>query len=147
MTFEEAKQRNDYKFILNGIENIICDIRKRRLDGFTAYTEGLRGAVVMEVGYVDIEVNIYSEAQITTLKEKKDDLTPVIDYFVCVKSLDEEWVSDGYIGDSVKVDWNSDDWEEQLERDMFESLDKYVKEKGYHYDRGNIIDAPGVEII
>lgn len=147
MKFDEAKQRKDYKFTLNGIEEIIDDIRKGRLDGFTAYTEGLRGAAVMEVGYVDIEVNIFSEAQLTTLEEKKTDLTPVIDYFVCVKSADEEWVSDDYLDRKILVDWSSDDWKEQLEHDMFCALDEYVNKKGYHYDRGNIIDAPGVEII
>lgn len=144
MTFEEAKQRIDYKFSLNGIEEIIDDIRKGCLDEFTAYTEGLRGAAVMEVGYVDIEVNVNSEAQLTTLEEKKNDLTPVIDYFVCVKSSDEEWVSDNYLDREIRVDWNSDDWKEQLEHDMFCALDEYVKEKGYHYDRGNFLTFPGI---
>lgn len=139
MCFEEAKKREDYSFALNGIEDVIDGIRKGCLDGFTEYAEPMRGAAVMEVGYVDIEVNIFSEAQVTTLEEKKNDLTPVIDYFVCVKNADGEWTSDDYLDSEVKVDWNSGDWQEQLEQDMFTALDEYVKKKGYHYDRPNFI--------
>ena len=137
MTFEQAKHREDYKFTLNGIKDIIGDIRKSRLDGFTANTEGLIGAAFLEIGYVDIEVNIFSKAQLTTLKEKETDLAPVIDYFVCIKNIDDEWINLGYLDYTPKVDWNRRDWKEQLEKDMFLALDKYVQEKGYYYDRGN----------
>lgn len=139
MRFEDAKKRGDYSFALNGIADVIDGIRKGCLDGFTEYAEPMRGAAVMEAGFVDIEVNIFSEAQVTTLEEKKNDLTPVIDYFVCVKNADGEWTSDDYLDRKVKVDWNAPDWKAQLERDMFTALDEYVKERGYHYDRPNFI--------
>ena len=144
MTFEEARKRKDYRFELNGIEKAIDGIREGRLDGFTEGADPLRGAVIMEIGYVDIKVNVFSEAQVTTEEEKRNDLTPVIDYFICVKNADEEWVSDGYLDRKVQVDWNSPDWEKLLEKDMFSALDQYVKEKGYHYDRGNFIHFPGI---
>ena len=137
MTFEQAKHRKDYKFTLNGVENIIGDIRKGRLDGFTVYTEGLIGAAVLEIGDVDIELNVHSKAQVTYLESQKGDLSPVMDYFICVKNIDDEWINLGYLDCMPKVDWNRQDWKEQLEKDMFLALDKYVQEKGYYYDRGN----------
>ena len=33
MTFEEAKHRNDYRFRLNGIEDLIDDIRNNCMKG------------------------------------------------------------------------------------------------------------------
>lgn len=137
MKFGDAKKRKDYSFTLNGIETVIDLIRKGRMDGFTEYTEPMRGAAVMEVGYVDIEVNIFSEAQVTALKQKKNDLSPVIDYFCCLKRSDGKWFSDNYLDRTVRVDWAADDWQEQLERDMFAALDEYVQANGYSYDHGN----------
>lgn len=37
----------------------------------------------------------------------------------------------------INVNWESDNWAEQLERDMFEALDKYVADNGYSYDHAN----------
>lgn len=73
----------------------------------------MRGAAVMEVSYVDIEVNIFSEAQVTTLGEKQNVLSSMIDYFCCLKQSDGEWFSDDYLGHKGSVDWNAPDWEDQ----------------------------------
>lgn len=133
MLLEEAKQRSDYKFTLNGIENCIDGIRHNWMEDMIENGDPYRGIVVMEVGFVDIEVNIFTEEQIGNTSGGK---APVIGYFVCVKG-EEEWRSDDYTEDLVQVDWNADNWVEQLERDMFKSLDKYVAEKGYSYDHAN----------
>lgn len=133
MLLEEAKQRNDYKFTLNGIEDCIHGIRKNWMEDMLENGDPYRGVAVMEVGFVDVEVNIFTEEQIG---HACGDKTPVIDYFVCVKG-ENEWRSDDYIGDPVQVDWNADNWVEQLKRDMFNALNKYVTEKGYSYDHAN----------
>ena len=38
---------------------------------------------------------------------------------------------------NVNVDWKSEDWVLQLERDMFNTLEKYRDEHGYRYNRPN----------
>ena len=140
--FSLKRDWKEYNFRLNGVENLIPQIRTGRLDGFTKNSEPMIGAAVLEIGYVDIELNIHSEAQVTDLESKKDDLSPVIDYFVCAKNMDDEWVSLGYLGYTPKVDWNRHDWNRQLERDMFLALDTWVSETGLKYTRPNDVE-PG----
>lgn len=138
MTFEEAKQRSDYKFTLNEIESLIDDIRNNCMKDLYENGDGYRGVAVLEIGYVDVEVNIYSYGQ-CVLGADSNDQTPLIDYFTCLKhgeSLDD-WSSDGYLDYSLNVDWSADNWEEQLERDMFTALDMYVKANNYSYDHAN----------
>lgn len=138
MTFEEAKQRKDYKFTLNEIEDVIEDIRNNCMKGLYENDDGYRGAAVLEIGYVDIEVNIYTYAQ-CGLDTDLNDQAPLIDYFTCLKKGEtkDDWTSDGYIDYSVNVDWNADDWRKQLEKDMFKALNMYVKNNGYSYDEAN----------
>lgn len=64
MKFSEAKQRNDYRFTLNEIENIIGDIRNNCMKNLYENGDGYRGVAVLEIGYVDVEVNIYTEEQV-----------------------------------------------------------------------------------
>lgn len=90
----------------------------------------------MEIGYIDIELNVYSAAQ-AKANRAEDDMTPVLDYFICVKHADGEWESDTYLEYPISVNWGSKDWAKQLEADMFSALDAYVKEKGYSYDNPN----------
>lgn len=132
MTLEEAKLHMEYKFSLNGIEHIIDDIRNNWMDGTEEDGPRYQGVAVLEIGYVDIELNISTEEQISW---KPGNKTPVIEYFVCVKNFD--WEPDGYLEREVNVNWNADDWAEQLEKDMFDTLDQYVNERGYHYSRPN----------
>lgn len=138
MTFEEAKQRNDYKFSLNGIENLIEDIRNNCMKNLYENGDGYRGAAVLEIGYVDVEVNIYSYRQ-CILNADPEDQTPLIDYFTCLKrgENNDDWESAGYLDYSLNVDWNANNWEEQLEKDMFKALNEYVKANGYSYDYAN----------
>lgn len=138
MTFEEAKKRNDYKFKLNGIESLIDDIRNNCMKDLYENGDGYRGVAVLEIGHVDVEVNIYSYGQ-CIINADPEDQTPLIDYFTCLKrgENDNDWVSDNYLEYDLNVDWNADDWKEQLEKDMFKALDKYVKTNGYSYDHAN----------
>lgn len=133
MTFEEAKQRNDYKYVLNGIENCIEKIRNNWMDNMYENGDPQRGIAVLIIGYVDVEVNLFTEEQISRYDDQKGNKTPVIDYFVCIKygENDDEWESDNYLDYQLQVNWNADNWAEQLEKDMFTALDEYVNKKGY----------------
>ncbi len=133
MLLKEAKQRSDYKFTLNGIENCIDGIRHNWMEDMLENGDPYRGIVVMEVGFVDIEVNIFTEEQIGNTSGGK---VPVIGYFVCVKG-EKEWRSDDYVDCDIQVDWKASNWVELLEKDMFAALDKYVTDKGYSYDKAN----------
>lgn len=133
MLLEEAKQRSDYKFTLNGIENCIDGIRHNWMEDMLENGDPYRGIVVMEVGFVDIEVNIFTEEQIGNTSGGK---VPVIGYFVCLKGK-KEWRSDDYVDWDIQVDWKASNWVELLEKDMFAALDKYVTDKGYSYDKAN----------
>lgn len=140
MTFEEAKQRSDYRFRLNGIENLIDEIRNNYMEGLYPENEPYLSEAVLEIGYMDVEVNIYAYCQCSE-KADPEDKRPVIDYFTCIKTGDSDydWDHGEYLNCTVYVDWNADNWSEQLEKDMFEALDRYVNKKGYSYDHANKI--------
>lgn len=66
MTFEKAKQRNDYKFSLNGIENLIEDIRNNCMKNLYENGDGYRGVAVLEIGCVfvverELEIKFQAE--------------------------------------------------------------------------------------
>lgn len=136
MTFEKARQRSDYNFALNGIESDIEDIRNNCMKWLYENGDPERGIAILEIGYVDIEVNLMTYEQVG---KHPGDKRPIINYFSCIKCGDNEddWRSDDYVDHDINVDWKSDNWSEQLERDMFEALDKYVAENGYSYDHAN----------
>lgn len=58
MTFDEARQRSDYNFALNGIESDIEDIRNNYMKRLYENGDPERGIAILEIGYVDIEVNL-----------------------------------------------------------------------------------------
>ena len=138
MNYKEARKRLDYKFSAKEIEYYIKDIRNNWMENMYENGDPLRGIAVMEIGYVDIEVNLYTKEQ-CIIDAAKEDKRPVISYFVCIKhgDSDNDWESDDYLDYEIKIDWNADNWEELLEKDMFEALNRYVKEKGYSYDSPN----------
>lgn len=78
MTFEEAKQRNDYKYMLNGIEDCIEKIRNNWMEDMYEDGEPQRGIAVLRIGYVDVEVNLFTEEQITRYDDQIGNKTPVI---------------------------------------------------------------------
>lgn len=141
MTFEEAKRRPDYEFCLNNITDLIKQIRNNYMEDLEENSDPYQGIATLIIGYVDIEVNLFTREQCIQ-GANKGDRRPVIDYFVCVKwgEGDNDWESDNYLGHSLYVDWNADDWQEQLEKDMFCALDRYVIANGYSYDHPNKTD-------
>lgn len=132
MTLDEAKRRDDYKFTLDGIEYLIEDVKEQWMKDMRKNGEEYTGVAILEIGYVCIEVNIATKEQVSIYTGDK---TPVINYFVYTKN--EIWEPDGDAEHAVKVNWNADDWREQLEKDMFIALDEYVEKYGYYYDRPN----------
>lgn len=131
MTFEEAKQRPDYCFRLNGIQLLIRNIREEHLE-IDLDNGPLIGKAVLEIGYVDIEVNISVLGMFNEIPTYK----PTIEYFTCLKT-ENDWESSGYIGTEADVDWWSNRWKEELEKDMFLVLDTFVRLGMLNYNRPN----------
>lgn len=100
--------------------------------------DGYMGVAVLETGYIDIEVNIYTHAQ-CVIGADPCDQRPLISYFVCIKRGDskDDWESDGYLDRDPNINWMADDWKEQLEKDMFEALNEYVINTEYSYNKPN----------
>ena len=65
MTFDEAKKLKEYNFKLNGIERLIDDIRNNYMRDMYEDGERYIGVAVLEIGYIDIEVNIMTEEQVS----------------------------------------------------------------------------------
>ena len=94
-----------------------------------------RAVAILENGYVDIEANFYMD----------EELKPVIDFCICAKfgEEDNDWDTDNFYHDIVFdefddtpiTDFTKEDWKEQLEKEMFDKLDKYCKVKGYDYTK------------
>lgn len=100
----------------------------------TAKYHEFRGIAMLEIGNLDIELNINCDVDDDSDAEI---VTAFPDYFICVKSVDPndpdgtvipDWESygyaDDYIGDSgtAHVDWSAENWEELLFTDMLKSL-------------------------
>lgn len=96
MTFDEAKKLKEYNFKLNGIERLIDDIRNNYMKDMYEDGERYIGVAVLEIGYIDIEVNIMTEEQVSR-KPHPGDKTPVIDYFICLKMMNgnrkDTWIT------------------------------------------------------
>lgn len=131
MTFEEAKQRPDYYFRLNGIQLLIRNIREEHLE-IDLYSGPLIGKAVLKIGYVDIEVNISVLGMFGEMPAYK----PIIEYFMCFKT-ENDWESIGYLGIDANVNWWSNRWKEELEKDMFLVLDRSVRFRRLNYNRPN----------
>lgn len=131
MTFEEAKQRPDYRFRLTGIQLLIRDIREEHLE-IDLDNGPLIGKAVLEIGYVDIEVNISILGMFGEMPVYK----PIIEYFMCFKT-ENDWEPIGYLGIDANVDWWSNRWKEELEKDMFLVLDNSVRFRKLSYNRPN----------
>ncbi len=131
MTFEEAKQRPDYCFRLNGIQLLIRNIREEHLE-INLDNGPLIGKAVLEIGYVDIEVNISVNGMFGEMPAYK----PIIEYFMCFKT-ENDWESIGYLGIDANVNWWSNRWKEELEKDMFLVLDRSVRFRRLSYNRPN----------
>lgn len=104
---------------------------KLREYAHAAAFHNLRGIAMLELGYLDIELNINS------LEEEDDHIeeaTPTLDYFICVKVGEDrdDWESYGYADDYIgeagqaHIDWSAKNWEELLFADMLKSLTMFA---------------------
>ena len=87
----------------------------------------LRGIAVLEVGHLDIELNINA---LESEQKSIEEATPLLDYFICQRfgSDRNDWDSLGYADEWIgkdgeaNVDWSAENWEELLFADMLSSL-------------------------
>lgn len=87
-------------------------------------------------------------AQITSKDYQKENYTPICSYFCCIKrgDNDDDWESDDYIDNSVNVDWNTENWREQLENDKsspnlcVHSSSSYVSPSMLSLSSGDLIE-------
>ena len=131
-----------FKFNHEIDETLRQELANGKLTGTNAQSASwcdLRGVAMLELGFLDIEMNI------NTLDREEDSLeetVPICDYFICVKHGEDafDWESfgyaDDYIGDDgvAHVDWAAEDWEEQLFRDMLNSLAKFAQVANERHD-------------
>ena len=145
MTKKKKKKRSDYKFWINTAD---C-FRKDLINGsFSSWYEddeedGVfeRGIAVLEIGWVDIELNICS-AWCDKHACYVNKIVP--SYFICVKGNPEpgvtEWNPAGYLDDfgyKVDVDWSDEKWEKKLEKDMLKNLLKAIDQFNLKTDEPN----------
>lgn len=121
----------------NGIgENLRQELAAGKLTGVHAYTakyHEFRGIAMLEIGNLDIELNINCDVDDDSDAEI---VTAFPDYFICVKYGEDrnDWESYGYADDCIgdaghaHVDWSAENWEEQLFTDMLKTLGMYVTE-------------------
>ena len=145
MTHEEAMKRNDYRFVGEYARHFRSDlIRSMQQSENEAYFEEHYGdapqwgVAMLEIGYIDIELNITAFGA---------------EYFICTKDADGEWDSTGYVTDLMMnigfadaehssdwlpdVEFDADDWEWQLQQDMFRVLNNVIEVTRWDYDTPN----------
>lgn len=130
------KARKDYKYTDTEVaEYWIEEIRKGFTDSPSAYVWGI---AILEIGNFDIELNI------TSAEENRIDINGEvfykfdIDYYICTKAADcdgfKDWFDIGYLDGKPNVDWNAENWRDQLERDMVNALCEFMKENDFDFD-------------
>ena len=130
--FLDVMRTNDASSIFkydNKYGDCFCLIKENR------YEPEYRAVAILENGYVDIEANFYMD----------ENNKPIIDFFICCKYGEEDidWSSDYFYHDIIfdkfddtpTTDFTKEDWKEQLEKEMFDKLDKYCKVRGYDYTK------------
>lgn len=144
MTFAEAKARSDYKFF-HHITEELNELKNKSFKDWDDY-ERENGVfkislAALEIGSVDIELNVTSYSKVN---EDGYINLPIPEYFLCVKGPHMEWGNAGYLDFpryKVKVDWFSEDWLEQLEKDMFNKLQNAILEFDLKIDKPNWSDG------
>lgn len=137
MTFEQAKQRSDYKFHCKLVDYYLQEIRNGKVNIPGNYAWGIAG--IQFNGWMN-ELNFTPMDYEDPLpeEERERDDTVCLDYFwLCEDENYSGWRSIGYAEPDeypVEVDWTREDWPEQLERDMFEKLQKFIEKEGCRYD-------------
>lgn len=138
MTKQELKARDDFRFKDVEIEDYwLRQIRAVKLDHAGDYKWG---AAYLEIGNVDIEVNITSKLYMSEKWILEPTDIPDIAYFICVRCKEDQlrgfddWYQVGYMERKPKVDWNSEEWKQQLKEDMLDALIECVEKCGFNYD-------------
>lgn len=134
MLFETYLKDDDVRALVTG--KMYDDIDKD-------YFETQRCLAILEIGYLDIELNIcrsYDDDQ---------DLRPA--YFICKKCRDDDdpdgmweyWEGEGYADEVLphnegvpNIDW-SVDYKYQLREDMERVLKLYAEKAGLYFDKPN----------
>lgn len=139
LTFDQARKRKDYSFTLNELPSLIDDLQKDYMSATCENGDPYRGVAVLEVGYVDVELNITTYEQCGR-SVTENDKRPILGYFVCIKQGEQEddWVSDDYIDYEIQINWHDSNWQKNLERDMFFALNDYVVNHHLSYDEPNM---------
>lgn len=144
-TAEALKARPDYKFSINGLDYLIPEIRRGVFDSFDPENGRFdNGVATLEVGYLSLDVNVTS----CEIHDGDEYLNkPVVSYFLYVKGIDKGkkvWGDGGYMDDVgfiTEVDFNCDDWKEQLEADMVTKLIAIAEEYKLHFNTMNFFDG------
>lgn len=114
-------------------ENLRKELENNHLtdDAMAASYHELRGMAVLELGHVDVELNINLMEDI----EGAEEGTPCLDYFICAKygDGDRDWDSFGYADEYIPsefatahVNWGAENWKELLFSDMLRALSLFV---------------------
>lgn len=133
-------------------EKWINEIRNGKFDTWTDRDkeDGIfeKCVAVLEYPWLDIELNLSSDAD----SEGNDYVNRIVpSYFCCVRGMDTEddeptWVEGGYLDDIgyyVEVDWNADDWLDQLKADMERVITQAAKDLNLKLDEPNWYGDPG----
>lgn len=144
LNLKDAQARSDYRFECRIDDHLRAELIGGRIEELEPNGDFIVAAAIMEVGYVDIELNIHAYCQIFN-GASPDDKRPDFGYFICCKNGEDrqDWESDqyadGFLGKEgmPNVDWKADDWAERLEQDMFRVLLSYVSAAGYSFDHPN----------
>lgn len=131
------------KFWCDHVEFWLDEIRNGKLSEWDPVNGTFHICLAMlEYDWIDIELNLQSGCNGYDGYTNQAELS----YFCCVKGIrdnkTEDWSDAGYLDDygyEVEVDWNADDWPEQLKRDMAAKLKEFAERFGLHYDKPNWI--------
>lgn len=160
-TLQTARERKDYEFKKGfkgeGIteKEFLKIMRTNNTNGFFEdsplcknkkncrkpdSSEGYRGLIIMQIGYVDIELNLYSYDN----SRKGKEWTPDVAFFICTKYGEGEydWDSYSFIDEELNeeeiicnIDWSKENWYELLEKDMFNKLSLFVERKNWDINK------------
>lgn len=132
------------KFFGNLSETIVSALAKGKFpiddeEAWEKFKENDRILAVIEFPCVDIELEMWTAGGYYFDEATADDDEISLAYVVCKKFGDGayDWDTDDFVQKHITVDFSSPTWEDELEQDMLETLDKYVEEHGYSYTEVN----------
>lgn len=124
------KLTDDVVSVLSDGEFPIDD--KERWNKFYNDVERDRVLAIIECENIDIELEMWTGEGNSFDDADENDKKISLSYFVCIKE-NGTWISDDFIDTEVNVDFSNPNWEIELENDMCNSLNAYIKESGYSF--------------